>query len=136
MKYWPSQQWHFPYDRILRQQFTQNGPFQIWELVQIKYSGRWDEIVLTRYIELNKHDKVKTDWFLMKELKACMGDESLKKSWIKQIHTPDISSRKVFQRKCFPGQIALVWLKIYLICRYWILGMQISNFRYANIDFF
>ena len=29
-----------------------------------------------------------------------------------------------------------IWLQIDLVCKYRILGMQIWNFRYANMDFF
>ena len=128
MKYWPSQQWHFPYDRILRQLFPQNWLFQFWELVQIKYSGRWDEIVFTGYIELNKHDNVNTNWLLMKELKACMGDEALKK----KLHLTDPHTKYIFE-KGFSKKM-LPWSNRARVTEN-LLDMQILNFRYADIKF-
>ena len=50
--------------------------------------------MFTCYIELNKHDKVNTDWFLMKELKACMGDEALKK----KLEQTDPHTRNIFEK--------------------------------------
>ena len=55
-------------------------------------------------VNLSKHYKVNTDWVLLKELKACVGDAALKK--IRQILTQDTSLRKVTQRRlCLTGHI-------------------------------
>ena len=74
-----------------------------------KYKCKADGCQVTSIgVNLSKHYKVNTDWFLVKELKACVGDEALQK----KLDQTDPHTR------------------------YRILGMQISNFRYANMDFF
>ena len=60
-------------------------------------------------VNLAKHYNACTDWVLFNELKAYVGDENKK------------------LKAC---------LKIGIVCRFQTLGMQILNFRYANMDFF
>ena len=56
-------------------------------------------------VNLAKHYKVNTDWVLLKELKACVGDAALKKK-LDQADPQDTSLRKVTQRRlCLTGHI-------------------------------
>ena len=102
-----------------------------------KYKCKADGCQVTPMgVNLSKHYKVNTDWVLLKELKACVGDAALKK----KMDQTDPHTRYIFEKgyskKRLPHQKIKICLQIDLVCRYRILGMKIWNFRYANMDFF